>query len=719
MKNSFFKRVTASVIALLMVGASIPAGSSFAELIDLASVSASAEETHDSSYIDIDAGTLYIAGNNLSSELHQFLTEESNSVTKIVALPSAKIPETCSGLLSSFPNVETIDLSAADFSQAKDLTAFFGSINSLRSVKLSGVNMPVVEDMTAMFNNCSKLISVDLTGIQMGNTLKSTSSMFMGCEKLATLDLKGLKTSNVTNMSAMFCNCGSLRTIDLTGFDASNVTNMSAMFYGCCSLESLDLSSFNAKEVKLMNSTFCKCQELRTIQFSDSQNNKYIDTSKVTDMNDLFSQCSKLQDLDLSSFDTSCVTDMSGMFSSDFALETLDVSSFDTSAVTNMESMFHSCRKIKQLDLSSFDTSKVTNMNFMFNNCSALNTIAASDRWSTNSIDTAESYGMFSDCTALVGGMGTKYNESNIGVGYARIDGGVSAPGYLTSVNNSYVAGTSLTLTGDIGVNVYIKPSAALISNGYAVITGPNGLDEKHYFKDLTPDNNGYRLTASAYSTQMSENVTVKLYSADDVLQPLYDETKTVCSDNEYVTSVERYINAAKTSSDTTLANIAKALNDYGACAQKYFGAPQTMTADKNNYSGINGDPNDRIDAIGLSEIEYIGKSLILRDRTSIRIYFKPVGDMPKITLGSGDDAKTLTPVKKGDAYYVEIPGVSAADLDKQFTVNFGKDIVNASARSYMSSVIIDFIDNAAKADLVELCQSLYKYSMAAEEYFA
>lgn len=553
--------------------------------------------------------------------------------------------------------------------------------------------MPVVEDMTAMFNNCSKLTSVDLTGIQMGNTLKSTSSMFMGCERLTTLDLKGLKTSSVTDMSAMFLGCGSLRTIDLTGFDASNVINMSAMFNGCYSLESLDLSSFNAKKVELMNSTFCMCQELRTIKFSDSQNNKYIDTSKVTVMNDLFKQCSKLQDLDLSSFDTSCVTDMSEMFSSDFALKTLDV--------------------------SSFDTSKVTNMNYMFNNCSALNTIAVSDKWSTNSIDTAKSYGMFDGCTALVGGMGTKYNGSNIGVGYARIDGGVSAPGYLTSVNNSYVAGTSLTLTGDIGVNVYIKPSAALISDGYAVITGPNGLNEKHYFKDLTPDKNGYRLTASAYSTQMSENVTVKLYSADDVLQPLYDETKTVCSDNEYVTSVKRYINAAKTSSDTKLANIAKALNDYGACAQKYFGAPQTMTADKNNYSGFEGNPTDSIDTIGLSEIEYIGKSLILRDRTSIRIYFKPISDMPKITLGSGDDAKTLTPVKKGDAYYVEIPGVSAADLDKQFTVYFGEDIIKASARGYMSSVIIDFIDNAAKADLVELCQSLYKYSMAAEEYFA
>ena len=38
------------------------------------------------------------------------------------------------------------------------------------------------------------------------------------------------------------------------------------------------------------------------------------DTSKITDMSNMFDGCSSLESLDLSGFDTSRVTDMSGMF---------------------------------------------------------------------------------------------------------------------------------------------------------------------------------------------------------------------------------------------------------------------------------------------------------------------------------------------------------------------------------------------------------------------
>ncbi len=81
-----------------------------------------------------------------------------------------------------------------------------------------------------------------------------------------------------SNGVLFFGSINSLRSVKLSGVNMPVVEDMSAMFNGCYSLESLDLSSFNAKEVKLMNSTFCMCQELRTIKFSDSQNNKYIDT---------------------------------------------------------------------------------------------------------------------------------------------------------------------------------------------------------------------------------------------------------------------------------------------------------------------------------------------------------------------------------------------------------------------------------------------------------
>ena len=73
--------------------------------------------------------------------------------------------------------------------------------------------------------------------------------------------------------------------------------------------------------------------------------------------------------------DTSNVTNMNDMFRSCSALTSLDVSKFDTSNVTNMNYMFDDCDALTSLDVSGWDTSKVTNMNKMFKGCSALKTI--------------------------------------------------------------------------------------------------------------------------------------------------------------------------------------------------------------------------------------------------------------------------------------------------------------------------------------------------------
>ena len=53
---------------------------------------------------------------------------------------------------------------------------------------------------------------------------------------------------------------------------------------------------------------------------------------------------------------------MDSMFGYGYNLHYLIISSFDTSKVTNMANMFASCPYITSLDLSSFDTSNVENM---------------------------------------------------------------------------------------------------------------------------------------------------------------------------------------------------------------------------------------------------------------------------------------------------------------------------------------------------------------------
>ena len=84
--------------------------------------------------------------------------------------------------------------------------------------------------------------------------------------------------------------------------------------------------------------------------------------------------------------------------------------------------------------MSGFNTAQVTEMDFMFSGCSGLTTIYASSGWSTDAV--ASSDYMFTMCTSLVGGQGTTFNANHTDKAYARIDGGLSNPGYFTDKND-------------------------------------------------------------------------------------------------------------------------------------------------------------------------------------------------------------------------------------------------------------------------------------------
>ena len=148
--------------------------------------------------------------------------------------------------------------------------------------------------------------------------------------------------------------------VSLSYLDTSNVTDMNNMFYRCTSLTSLDLSSFNTSNVTNMSRMFFNCKNLTSLDLSN------FDTSNVTDMSWMFYECNNLTSLDVSSFDTSEVTNMFDMFYRCMNLTSLDVSNFNTSNVTDMRYMFYECNSLTSLNLSNFDTSNVTGMDEMF-----------------------------------------------------------------------------------------------------------------------------------------------------------------------------------------------------------------------------------------------------------------------------------------------------------------------------------------------------------------
>ncbi len=189
----------------------------------------------------------------------------------------------------------------------------------------------------------------------------------------------------------------SIRSVSFDG--VISASNAREMFSWCSSLTSLDLSSFDTSKVTDMSGMFSGCSSLTSLDLSS------FNTSNVTGMGGMFSGCSSLTSLDLSSFDTSNVKGtgyprgMSGMFSGCSKLASLDLSSFDTSKVTDMDRMFDGCLRLKSLDLSSFDTKNVASMSRMFQNCQSLESIAFPVALNTSKA--TDFSGMFSGCRSL------------------------------------------------------------------------------------------------------------------------------------------------------------------------------------------------------------------------------------------------------------------------------------------------------------------------------
>ena len=100
---------------------------------------------------------------------------------------------------------------------------------------------------------------------------------------------------------------------------------------------------------------------------------KYLDTSNVTNMYNMFYGCSNL--LSIPQLDTSKVTDMSYMFYDCNKLTTIP--QLNTSNVTNLNSIFQDCGNL--LSIPQLDTSNVTNISYMFQGCIYLRSIPLLD----------------------------------------------------------------------------------------------------------------------------------------------------------------------------------------------------------------------------------------------------------------------------------------------------------------------------------------------------
>lgn len=179
-----------------------------------------------------------------------------------------------------------------------------------------------------------------------------------------------------------YCFEGLTKIEHLDYLNTSEVENMREMFSKCTSLETLDLSSFNTEKVTNMIEMFVGSTNLRTINLP-----KGFIGSNVTDLNGMFRGCASLTELDLSGSNAEKVKNMGNMFDGCVALSNLNLSGFKTGSLTDMRYLFSSCQSLESLDLSGFNTENVSSMVSMFSQCSSLRSLDLSSFNTSKVID--------------------------------------------------------------------------------------------------------------------------------------------------------------------------------------------------------------------------------------------------------------------------------------------------------------------------------------------
>ena len=214
------------------------------------------------------------------------------------------------------------------------------------------------------------------------------SSFYVTCDLLKELDRNMCRFENVS-LYRCFGGCKLLESIYFpAGFNTSNVTDVSKMFRGCHSLINIWCEYKNYDDIERILKGI-PCEVRIYFKFKDQEINNFIKEIQYNfRIRDIKHEDCKYIRLEFRDKNAKMVTNESiclknidkyyanisfeNMFSGCSNLNSLDLSTFNTSNVTNMRCMFDGCKSLKNLDLSTFSTNNVADMSEMFSECKSL-----------------------------------------------------------------------------------------------------------------------------------------------------------------------------------------------------------------------------------------------------------------------------------------------------------------------------------------------------------
>ena len=267
----------------------------------------------------------------------------------------------------------------------------------------------------------------------------------------------------------------------------------------------------------------------------------------------------------------------------------------------------------------------------------------------------------------------------------------------LEGLDVAKFTGSNVTLKDTLFINFYAALSSQYVEAGNLsvefsytdrkgnVVTETKSFDELNF----VIDHNGYSFTISMVASYMAVDINARLLQNGELIKADSSDNQTdvELSLRTYAMTIINDTSAAYTDAEKAAA---KAMLNYGAMAQTYFGV---FTDDLANSELDEADKLTDTDAAlalitGIDSYSptvtnkasnFIGYSLLLKDGTGLRLYFT---EAVTVTI-DGIEQVAVEDNNNAGRYHVEIPAVNAAKLDVAHTVAYGDmTITNLSVLS-------------------------------------
>ena len=317
------------------------------------------------------------------------------------------------------------------------------------------------------------------------------------------------------------------------------------------------------------------------------------------------------------------------------------------------------------------------------------------------------------------------------------------------------LAGYSLSLTGNIGVNFYMELSNDIVNDesAYMNFTLPNGTTSKVYVSGTHEDG-----STATTDTTVKDGVTYYVFTCEVAAKEMTSDIKAQMIGNngektgkvytytvkEYADYILSHMSAEESDISKATIQLVKGMLNYGGAAQKYFGYKTdklasdgltltgTVFNDTSIINNITNEANKASVTCANAKVTFKSAYLSLNSTTDLCVYVQFAEDvtvqedMFAILLDSTEISKDqyeVTKVNEGNCYKITLHGIKASQLQKkyEFEVNLSdteQSVLKYGATSYAYTVMSSACDNIDNIEsLREVVKALYAYGSCAQGY--